>query len=124
MTPRSRLALASPSPTLPACAPLSLPQDALSARQGRQGKGEEAQKHHEKLKANLAALGLESEEVSDILTSATLLRGLIRMKIADKNDIGTARFALAEMLHFFTTLRARAEAQNVEDWDVFCQLQH
>ena len=73
---------------------------------------------------NQFALGLESEEVSDILTSATLLRGLIRMKIADKNDIGTARFALEEMLHFFTTLRARAEAQKVEDWDVFCQLQH
>ena len=46
------------------------------------------------------------------------------MKIADKNDIGTARFALQELLHFFTTLRARAEATATDDWAIFQQLQH
>ena len=46
------------------------------------------------------------------------------MKIADKNDIGTAKFALQELLHFFTTLRARAEEEAMDEWAVFCMLQH
>ena len=68
--------------------------------------------------------GLLEDEVDDILMSGSLLRGLLRMKIADKNDIGTARFALVELRHFFKELSKRADAEGEDEWGVFTMLQH
>ena len=97
-----------------------MPQkDTVSKNQGGK-KGED----REVIAAALKAMGLPDAEVEETLTTATMLRSLLRMKIADKNDIGTARGALTELQSFFTALTEHATSTGQADWDVFQQLLH
>ena len=74
------------------------------------------------IRASLGELGLEQTEVDDVLFAATLLRSLVRMKIADKNDIGTARCAIVELQMFFSDLKKRSVDMSSTEWAVFQRL--
>ena len=95
-----------------------MPQkEALSARQGSAASAGASRE-------NLISMGLGEEEVDDLITAGSMLRSMVRMKIADKNDIGTARFALMELQHFFESLAKHAEKEGTDQFSVFLRLQH
>merc|ERR1711964_509528 len=70
----------------------------------------------------LVSAGLSEQQVGALVRDALALRKLIRVKLADDNDLDQAELAVGELGVFFGALQTYADAQGCGEYAVLQQL--